>query len=452
MRAAGEAYLPKFPKETTNLYQDRLDQSVLFNAFWRTCTTLAAKPFQKMVNLGDSVVGDEELKGWVENIDRSGRNLTAFAHDLLLDLLGYGVCRFAVDMPVTKREADDAPLTLAQEQEQDIRPYFAQLPPLGTIEARRDGDGDVPFDRVRIKGEKSVSEGDWGEKEYETVRVITGETFDLYIKVGEEWPANPTETTPNTLGKVPVVEVSFLVDGRPPLDDLAWLNARHWQSDSDQENILHVARVPFKLFAGFTAEEVEVIEISRSKGVRSASPDARIDVVEHSGEAIAAGRTHGMDLKEAMSGFGVSMVMDRKSDATATGRKIDQTNGDSDLQMMVRRLATGLEQGFALMGEWAKRELDVTVEIFDDYNFNPDDATHEQRLKRAAQGFISTKTLIMEDKRAGLWSDDVDPEDELDQIEQQGLGDGDGFDVRPDPEKPEDDPDEDAEDDTEDAG
>tara|TARA_R110002096_G_scaffold316728_6_gene511216 strand:+ start:537 stop:1940 length:1404 start_codon:yes stop_codon:yes gene_type:complete len=420
MRQAGETYLPKFPAEKPLPYQDRLNQSVLFNAFWRTITVLGAKPFQKTVDLGDKA--DAEAIEWSKNIDRDGRSLTAFSRDLLLDLLAYGVCRYAVDMPVTKRDKDDDPLTLEQERAAGVRPFFAQLSPLTTIETRSSGsDSDVSFDRVRDTGTRIVPQGDWAEKEFETVRVITNDTYDVYIKMADEWPTTPQESTPNTLGKVPVVEIGFLVDGRPPLDDLAWLNARHWQSDSDQENILHVARVPFKHFAGFTADEVSVIDISRSKGVRSSSPDAHIDVVEHSGEAIAAGRIHGIDLKEAMSGFGVNMVVDRKSDATATGRRIDQTNGDSDLQMMVRRLASGLEQGFILAGEWIGRDLNVSVDIFDDYNFNPDDATHEQRLKRATLGFISTKTLIREDVRAGLWSDDLDVDDEIDNIETQGI-------------------------------
>lgn len=422
MRAAGEEYLPPFPAEPSAPYQARLNQSVLFNAFWRTVTVLSSKPFQKVISLSDDT--SPEFVEWADDIDLAGRSLTAFAHDLLRDLLAFGVCRFAVDVPVTRRSSDDEPLTVEQERSQGIRPYFAQLDPLSTIETRRaDSGSDVAFDRVRDLGSKVEWASEWKQVEFETVRVITSESFDLYVKTGDEWPTTPTESFPNTLKKVPVVEIGFFSDGRPPLDDLAWLNLRHWQSQSDQENILHVARVPFKLFAGFTAEEVEVIDVSRSKGVRSSNESARIDVIEHSGEAIAAGRLHGIDLKEEMSGFGVNMVMDRKSDATATGRRIDATNGDSDLQMMIRRLETGLEQGFAIAAEWLGRgDMSVDVSIFDDFNFDPNDSTHEQRYKRAVTGHISTRTLIQEDKRAGLWDDSVDVDDELDQIEREPFG------------------------------
>jgi hypothetical protein len=36
--------------------------------------------------------------------------------------------------------------------------------------------------------------------------------------------------------------------GISPLRDVAYLNVKHWQSQSDQDTILHVARVPILAF------------------------------------------------------------------------------------------------------------------------------------------------------------------------------------------------------------
>lgn len=412
MRAAGDTYLPQFPAESSAAYDERLSQSILFNAFWQTVTVLAAKPFVKPITLGDSA--DEQLLLWTNDIDRAGRNITAFAHDLLRDLLAFGVCRFAVDFPTTRTNEGDDPLTLEEERAAGLRPYFAQLDPLATIEARRGFSG--TFERVRIRETDTRLDSDWGEVDMEQVRVITPDAFDVYVKTGDEWPTTPTTSYPNTLKAVPVVEIGFLVNGRPPLDDLGWLNLRHWQSQSDQENILHVARVPFKHFAGFSTEEVAVMEVGRNKAVRSTNPESKINVVEHSGEAIAAGRTHLQDLKEEMSGFGLDLLVPRKGDVTATGRIIDREHSDSDLQMMTRRLEVGLEQGLAFMGKWAGREIDAQVDIFQDFNYRPDDGAHDQRLKRASAGFLSARTLLEEDRRAGLVRDDLDVDDELAEI------------------------------------
>jgi hypothetical protein len=38
--------------------------------------------------------------------------------------------------------------------------------------------------------------------------------------------------------------------GISPLRDLAYLNVKHWQSQSDQDTILHVARVPILALIG----------------------------------------------------------------------------------------------------------------------------------------------------------------------------------------------------------
>ena len=212
---------------------------------------------------------------------------------------------------------------------------------------------------------------------------------------------------------MPIITIGFL-DDRPPLEDLAFLNLRHWQSQSDQDNILHVARVPFKHFAGFSEQEVGLLSFGPYVAARSSKADARIESVEHKGEAMNAGRQHLQDLKEEMSAFGIDLLIPRKGQGTATGRILDVEQGESDLQMIVRRLEAGIEQGFQLAGEWAgKKEAVAQVDIFQDFNLHPDDQTHEQRFKRATMGYISQKTLLEEDKRAGLLSDSVSVEDEL---------------------------------------
>lgn len=45
-----------------------------------------------------------------------------------------------------------------------------------------------------------------------------------------------------------------LHDGKPPLIELAHLNVKHWQSQSDQDNILHVIRVPILVRIGIQTQ------------------------------------------------------------------------------------------------------------------------------------------------------------------------------------------------------
>ena len=71
MRAAGELYLPAFPKETTPAYDRRLKSTFLFAAYKRTVNAVAGRPFQRSITIGPDVpaaVGD-----LTEDIDQIGR-------------------------------------------------------------------------------------------------------------------------------------------------------------------------------------------------------------------------------------------------------------------------------------------------------------------------------------------------------------------------------------------
>jgi hypothetical protein len=74
----------------------------------------------------------------------------------------------------------------------------------------------------------------------------------------------------------------------PPLAKLAELNIAHWQSSSDQRNILHVARVPILFGAGVRRRRQNAIGASEMVKFNS-NPAAKLTYVEHTGAAIGAG-------------------------------------------------------------------------------------------------------------------------------------------------------------------
>jgi hypothetical protein len=87
------------------------------------------------------------------------------------------------------------------------------------------------------------------------VRVLEPGTWTVYRKVrGEDgvdvWVIADEGVT--TIGVIPFIPVyglrkDFMI-GSAPMIELAHANVEHWQSKSDQQTILHVARVPM-LFA-----------------------------------------------------------------------------------------------------------------------------------------------------------------------------------------------------------
>lgn len=77
--------------------------------------------------------------------------------------------------------------------------------------------------------------------------------------------------------------------GSPPLLNLALLNIKHWQSQSEQDNILHVARVP--LLVAYGLADGETLTIGSSSATRFDDRQRQgLEYVEHTGAAIEAGK------------------------------------------------------------------------------------------------------------------------------------------------------------------
>ena len=94
MRAAGERWLPREPKESLEAYRIRLSRSVLFNGLGRAVQTLVGKPFGRPVTLSDDA--DPRVRALAHDLDLAGRNLTVFARDVLAAALADGLSHILV--------------------------------------------------------------------------------------------------------------------------------------------------------------------------------------------------------------------------------------------------------------------------------------------------------------------------------------------------------------------
>ena len=103
--------------------------------------------------------------------------------------------------------------------------------------------------------------------------------------------------------------------GETPLLELAYQNIEHYQSSSDQQTILHVARVPI-LFAKKFGET----EITIGAGTAASCDDELSDLkyVEHQGFSISAGRQSILDLEDRMRATGAELIQQTPDRTTAT--------------------------------------------------------------------------------------------------------------------------------------
>ncbi|HEX5126501.1 MAG TPA: DUF4055 domain-containing protein [Rhodocyclaceae bacterium] len=369
MRAAGEKYLPKFPREDQDSYDYRVKTSTLFNGLGRTIENMAAKPFAEPVTYTDI---DPEPALWLDNIDLCGNNLSVFAHNLLTAGLKYGLTHILVDNPrTTDTEGKLLYPTRAAEIAAGVRPYLVHITPQQILgwKSEKTESGAEALTMLRIIEGVEEADGEFGTKTIPQVRVLTPGAWATYRKAekGDDWLL--FEEGVVSLSSIPLVTYytrrTGFMTATPPFKDLADLNMKHWNSQSDQDNVLHVARVPILAITGINDEDKIVIG---AKTALMLPLGAEAKYVEHSGAAIDAGRQSLQDLENQMRAMGAELLAETQVSTTATQNNIEDSEAKCQLSMMVEGLEDALDQAVDIMHKWVKLDYKGDIDLFDDFS------------------------------------------------------------------------------------
>ncbi len=420
MRAAGKTYLPKFEAESEEAYKARLDSSWLFNGLRKTVRDMTGKVFDKPVELGEKA--PQQIIDWSANIDMAGRDLSTFARDVFEDAMsGAGISYIMVDAPARSKS-----VTKAQAQSMNLRPYFVHLRVEDILGWKTDTIANVTqLTQLRIM--ETVTEPDpkdeFAEVETKQVRVLdvteSGVQTRLYRKADEKW-AQIDKPTFSDLTEITVVpfyanRLGFF-SGEPMLDDLADVNIAHWQSQSDQRNILHFARVPILFASG--RESDEPLVVSAGMATTASDPQATMSWVEHTGKAIDAGRTDLKDLEFQMETFGLQLLVARGKQS-ATGEALDSAKETSTLSMTADQLQDTLEQAFKWMAEYGGlTDVEMQVAVNKEFGVSMMGAQEMTAMLAAVNtGNMSRETFLREMARRGMVAPDLDIEKEQERID-----------------------------------
>ncbi len=404
MREAGQTYLPKHPAESQDSYDYRKSVSRLFNAYWHTISTLSAKPFREPLNLLDT--NPSRIVELCKDVDLQGRNLQAFAHDCFSNALGYGQTHILADYPSTDRKRIK---TVAQQNAAGIRPYLVQIKPTDLCGFRHERIAGVDvLTMLRFKECVREAAGNYADRDVEQVRILYRDHWEIYRKNSDKNSWFLYDAGKLTLGEIPLSTIygwrTGLMTSRPPLLDLVYLNLEHWQSASDQSNILHVARVPILFASGFAEG---TLKIGSNAAVTNDEPTADLKYVEHTGAAIGAGRDSLKDLEELMSLFGARMMIKVPGTKTATESAISTEQADSALRLMALNMEDALELSLTHMADWERIPTDgIDLKVCSDFG-NPLESLSPEMLIRCREfGILSAETTFEELKRRGIVGDE----------------------------------------------
>ncbi|WP_368300925.1 DUF4055 domain-containing protein [Kluyvera sichuanensis] len=416
MRQLGEAYLPRWPKEDKEDYQKRLAVATLLPAYEETINQNVGRVFAEPIQLGENV--PDRLREFAKDVDLEGSRLDVWAQAFFSLAMQYGLSHALVDYPRVDAEQVK---TKADEKATGARPYVTMLNPRQVIgwKSKMVG-GKVQLTALRIK-EVVVEDGDdFGQTKVEQIRLLTPGRVEIYRKatgdnaqanwtLHEEWETSRRDITLITL----YTKRTGFMCGSPPLLNMALLNVKHWQSQSEQDNILHVARVP--ILTVFGLEDDQELVIGSSSATQFSNRETGgLEYVEHTGSAIGAGKESLSDLVEQMRQAGAKLL---RTDNTST-KSVDQTSEEkmqeqSPLYTMATSLEDAIDNILQIMAEYIGEaeggNVDVRTELdVESKEFNPPAALAIQSLRQG--GDIRRVDAIKSLQKLNIIDADADPD------------------------------------------
>jgi len=417
MREYGKDGLPQENGEEEGDYERRLARSFLHNAFNDTVKKCTARPFS--VPITWDKVNDEVDEQCMEDMDGEGQDLQSFAVEGMNTMIRWGMVHMLEDYPIVEQKTNKK-----DDQVQGLKPFSRIISPYDLIGWRYKKQGGTKIlTEIRILETDTIEGEDWEDKETQQVRVIRPDSWELWRPKDPNTPADEWKMeeggTIKQGGKqngIPLVTVyankTGFMQATPCLLDLAWANLEHWQSLSDQKNILRVARFAILFARGFSPEELEENKVlGPTKLSFSENEQAVLEFVEHTGAAINSGFTDIERIEERMMNLGMEPFLARMGNVKATGQNISETKSRSLIEMWIYSFAKGLKRLFELKHEFMKKTADkeMAFTIHSDFILGTQASQNIREIQEARKAReISHETYIKEMIRHGVFSDTVD--------------------------------------------
>ena len=243
IKNAGTAYLPApFAISDPDRYESYKERSYFIPATSQAHNSMLGMVFRKPAQIEVT----NGIEGLLTNIDNSGNSLDQFAKNAVSEVDSVGRFAILVDHPQT-----DGVLTLAQQQERNVRPFLAAYNAESLINWKTqtvDGNDMLVLAVLRETVDTSTNEFDHDfEFQYRVLRLTDGVyTQQVY---NDTSPVDPepriiTDGAGNTFDHIPL-HIAGANDNDIYIDDpvllgLAILNIAHYQTTADHRENLFV--------------------------------------------------------------------------------------------------------------------------------------------------------------------------------------------------------------------
>lgn len=408
IRRKHRRYLPQEPRELDESYDNRLARSVVPPYYQRLERMLAGMLTRKPVKLQDV---SDAIREQLFDVDMQGNDLNVWTYETARKLVRYGHIGCLVDAPSNGG-----------------RPYWCTYTPrqiLGYRTEQQDGAQRL----IQLRLQETVLEvdpdGKYGEKQIDQIRVLTPGEYQIHqrqdngeYKVVDE-------------GKTSLTEIPFSVaysnrvgfmESRPPLEDIAELNLKSYQVQSDLDNQLHISAVPMLAFFGFPSSAEEV---SAGPGEALAFPaDGRAEYIEPQGRSFDFQFKRLEQIALQINELGLSAVLGQKLSAeTAASKMIDRSQGDSTMMVIAQNVQDMIDNSLKFHAQFmGQQEAAGSCTVNRDFiGARLDPADVNALLQLYTAGTITKETLLQQLADGEVLGDDFDVQEEIDATASGGL-------------------------------
>ena len=400
-------YLPQEPRELDESYDNRLMRSTLAPYYIRLERMLAGMLTRKPVRLTDvSDLITEQLF----DVDLQGNDLNVWTYDTARKCIRYGHVGVLVDAPQAGSNG---------------RPYWATYTPRDILGFKQEQkDGEQKLTQLRLMERILVPDGDYGEKEVEQVRVLTPGAFEIHQK-DDEGDFRVVDEGTTSLDEIPF-SVAYsnrvnVMESRPPMADIAELNLKSYQVQSDLDNQLHLSAVPLLAFYGFPQSSEEV---TAGPGEAIAFPaEGRAEYIEPSGRSYDAQFQRLEQIAMQINELGLAAVLGQKLSAeTAEAKRIDRSQGDSTMMVIAQQMQDMIDNSLRFHAEYLQESQAGSSFINRDFLSARLEPTEIQSLLQLyTAGTITQNTLLNQLEAGEVLGDEFDVEEELEATQAGGL-------------------------------
>ena len=406
MRKRHRKYLPQEPRELDGSYDNRLARSVCPPFYLRLERMLAGMLTRKPVRLNDTA---DPIREHLFDVDLQGNDLNVWTYETTRKMVRYGHVGVLVDAPTSGQSG---------------RPYWVTYTPRDILGYRTEMvDGEVKLSQLRLQEKVSVPDGLYGEKIIDQIRLLTRGGFEIHQKGKNNLFVKVDEGT-TSLSEIPF-SVAYanrlnLLESRPPMSDIAELNLKAYQIQSDLDNQLHISAVPMLAFYGFPQSSEEV---TAGPGEAIAFPaDGRAEYIEPAGRSYDAQFKRLDVLSNQINELGLAAVLGQKLSAeTAEAKRIDRSQGDSTMMVVAQQMQDMIDNCLQFHGQYINADAGSCFVNRDFLSQRLEPQEIQALLQLYTSGSITQETLLKQLHEGEVLGDEFDVEEEIESTQNGGL-------------------------------